>query len=286
MVIHVVKKVWLGCCKDNFRKMSLIRKRISEKEEDTAFDKLSRVFQESWEETKKDGIKEEDYIQTLRDKITKKERVVKKKKIKYCSCLFDCIWTIILLLALLFGVITYCSPVSNFLQKHFHSKIYTIDRAFRQVFIVLNPHLLDMGLDFTQICLIENPLVNETMKCPCIHYPSPIEVNSDNGNLPNVVLEDRQPVYIVHGIVPISEVYGRATLLKYEKEYGKAPSVCAQVSVGEKGPAQLDQIISEKNWEHFKNIKEPWGFMWLVEWMDGKMDRQRDKNAYILKARL
>lgn len=265
MVIHLVKEVWLGCCKDNFRKMSLIRKRISEKEEDTAFDKLSRVFQESWEEAKKDGINEEHYIQTLRDKIIKKERVVKKKKIKYCSCLFDCIWTIILMLGILLAAIIYCSPVNNFLQKHLQSKIYTIDRAFRQVFIVLHPHLLDIGLDFTQICLIENPLVNETMKCPCIRYPSPIEVNSDNGNLPEVVLENLQPMYIVRGIVPIPEVYGRATLLKYEKEYGKAPSVCTEISLGKNGPAQLDQIINEKSWKHFKNMKEPWGLMWLVK---------------------
>lgn len=245
--------------------MSLIRKRISEKEEDTAFDKLSRAFQESWEEAKKDGINEEQYIQSLRDKITKKERVVKKKKRKCCTCLFDCIWTIILLLALLVGIIAYCPPVNSFLQKHLHSKIYTIDRAFRQVFIVLHPHLLDIGLDFTRICLIENPLVNETMKCPCINYPSPIEVNSDNGNLPKVVLEDRQPVYVVRGIVPIPEVYGRVTLLKYEKEYGIAPSVCMQVSLGKNGPVQLDQIINEKSWEDLQKMNESWGFMWLVK---------------------
>ena len=236
-------------------------------------DKVSYELQATWKEASKQGMTIQSFLDLLQQHHTKKSPK-KPKKIKttaavyrYCIKCFDIIWTCVLLLILLYLIVVYIPPINKSIQTRLHDKIYSIHRWTRFAFLSLHPHLLTFGIDLTKICLIENPLVNDTQYCPCIGNRLPIDISSSfpsssssHSSIVDAISSDK--ISIIHNYLVIEEFYGRPTLLKYVSKYRQNPSACLHNVMGRTGPNVVDDIVSDNKWKIFQESQEPWGYMW------------------------
>ena len=235
-----------------------------------------------WKEADKNGITVQQFLDQLQQQCAKESvKIQKRNKItatplavcRYCIKCFDIIWTCVLLLILLYLLIVYIPPINKSIQTHLHDKIYTIHRWTRFAFLSLHPHLLTFGIDLTKICLIENPLVNDTQYCPCIGNRLPIDITSSfpssfpsssspssHSSIVDAISSDK--ISIIHNYLVIEEFYGRPTLLKYVSKYRQNPSACLHNVMGKTGPNVVDDIVSDNKWKIFQESQEPWGYMW------------------------
>ena len=230
-----------------------------------------------WKEADKNGITIQHFLDQLQQQCTRESvKIQKRSKItatpcrevcRYCIKCFDIIWTCVLLLILLYLLVVYIPPINKSIQTHLHDKIYTIHRLTRFAFLSLHPHLLTFGIDLTKICLIENPLVNDTQYCPCIGNRSPIDITSSSSSstsshssIVDAISSDK--ITIIHNYLIIEEFYGRPTLLKYVSKYRQNPSACLHNVMGKTGPNVVDDIVSDNKWKIFQESQEPWGYMW------------------------
>ena len=238
-------------------------------------DKVSYELQGTWKEASEQGMTIKSFLDLLQQHHTKRPHK-KPKKIKttaavyrYCIKCFDTMWTCVLLLILLYLLVVYIPPINKSIQTHLHDKIYSIHRWTRFAFLSLHPHLLTFGIDLTKICLIENPLVNDTQYCPCIGNRLPIDItssfpssssSSSHSSIVDAISSDK--ITIIHNYLVIEEFYGRPTLLKYVSKYHQNPSACLHNVMGKTGPNVVDDIISDNKWKIFQESQEPWGYMW------------------------
>ena len=228
----------------------------------SAADKLYNELHQKWEETKKEGMSEQAYIELLRaaSPLVKNQKVKKKKTLIRC---FDALWTVVLVVCTVVLFVYYWESYTGSISKLLHGHIYSVTRISRLAFIGIHPYLLTFGLDLTQPCLVGNPLANNTMQCPCIKYQLPIELNPATNDIPSIAFANNGLFYIVRNFIPITENYGRDTLMKYVHQYGHAPSVCLEYSENDDGPNNIDDIVSEEKWKHLMSSStESWGFMW------------------------
>lgn len=217
-------------------------------------DQLSRDLHETWKVAEREGYIRRSYIELLQRTSSGKG----KSRTFHCTKCFDCIWTIVLFLLFVVLLMIYVKPIGNTLQTHLHDKIYPIHRFMRFAFLMVHPYLQALGIDLTHICLKGNPLVNSTMYCPCIENHSSIVLSAGTS-----LVKAMSPFpSIIHNAFSVTEVYGRQTLLKYRAVYYQMPSMCMQISLGEKGPNTLDQIVNPEKWKKWERLTEPWGFMW------------------------
>ena len=231
--------------------------------------KISHELQKTWKEADKHGIAIQSFLDLLQQHHTKESKKIKTTTAvyRYCIKCFDIIWTCVLLMILLYLLIVYIPPINKSIQTHLHDKIYTIHRLTRFAFLSLHPHLLTFGIDLTKICLIENPLVNDTQYCPCIGNRSPIDITSSSSSslsshssIVDAISSDK--ITIIHNYLIIEEFYGRPTLLKYVSKYHQNPSACLHNVMGKTGPNVVDDIVSDNKWKGFQESQEPWGYMW------------------------
>jgi hypothetical protein len=229
---------------------------------ETLSDELYDEMYDKWQEAKKEGMTEKQYIQLLEsitDKDSKRSNGTNKLKSKrYTSWrLFNAIWTAVLVIAVFFGGIAYSEMFRNIIQHHLHHHLYSINRITRLAFVAVHPYLLAGGLDLTRICLMSNPLVNSSMSCPCINYPSPVELDHQTFNMiPNPL-----PVHLVRQALPITRDYGIATIIEYVTNYGHVPSSCLQASLGKNGPKSIEDFTNDNMVEMLMENGQ-WGFMW------------------------
>ena len=233
-------------------------------------EKISYELQETWKEADKHGTAIQSFLDLLQQHHTKESKKIKATAAvcRYCIKCFDIIWTCVLLLILLYLLIVYIPPINKSIQTHLHDKIYTIHRLTRFAFLSLHPHLLTFGIDLTKICLIENPLVNDTQYCPCIGNRLPIHITSSSSSsslsshssIVDAISSDK--ITIIHNYLVIEEFYGRPTLLKYVSNYHQNPSACLHNVMGKTGPNVVDDIVSDNKWKIFQESQEPWGYMW------------------------
>ena len=258
MVRLKIRCGWFGTSK---RKMLEDKKQPKEQ--------LYTELHSTWEEANKKGMTRESFNTLLKEHQPKKRRNTSTTATicQYISKCFNVIWTCILLLILLYILIAYTPPVSKALQTHLHDKVYTIYRWTRLSYLTIHPHLLSFGIDLSRICLIENPLVNETLYCPCIRNPTPVNIitssSSSSSSLPFIADKiSTDSITIIHDYLTINETYGRSTLLKYFSEHHQSPSACLHNVMGREGPSSVGDIVNDNKWKKFMEAKEPWGYMW------------------------
>ena len=233
-------------------------------------EQLYTELHSTWNEANKKGMTRESFTTLLKQHQPKKRRSSSNTATicQYISKCFDVIWTFILLLILLYILIAYTPSVSKALQTHLHDKVYSIYRWTRLSYLAMHPHLLSFGIDLSRICLIENPLVNETLYCPCIRNPTPVDIISSpslssSSSSPSIVDKmSTDNITIIHNYLTINELHGRFTLLKYFSEHHQSPSACLHNVMGKEGPSSVDDIVIDNKWKEFMEAKEPWGYMW------------------------
>ncbi len=178
---------------------------------------------------------------------------------------FDCIWTFVLLLAACLIIIALIPSIEDFLFGTLHVYLYQINRFARFGFIAMHPYLLYAGLDLTNQCLIQNPLANDTTRCPCINQPYPIDITINYTSLPEEVYNNPFNVYILRSTIPIEDKnYGRETLVKYLEIHGQTPQTSYVTIDGSNGPGRMQQLIDESTWNKLNNLNTSWDFSWLV----------------------
>ena len=178
---------------------------------------------------------------------------------------FDCIWTFVLLLVACIIIISLIPSFQNYIYGTVHVYLFQISRFARFGFIAMHPYLLYAGLDLTNQCLIQNPLANDTTRCPCINQPYPIDITINYTSLPEEVYNNPFNVYILRSTIPIEDKdYGRETLVKYLEIHGRIPQTLFVTNSGSNGPLRMQQLIDESTWNKWKHLNTSWDFSWLV----------------------
>lgn len=234
--------------------------------EDSAKDTLLNELSQSWEEAKKRKSTAEKFESSL-DKAVERNLGTKQRRKKLAVVcgpflrFFDCVWTVVLLLVALTTLIVYCQPVNSFLQTHLHSRIYHVNRVLRHSYLAVHPYLRAAGLDLTKSCLIQNPLVNESTRCPCITSQVVTELSLGEHSIQRV-LGDHDSIYIIRGVVEIGGVaYGRDTMVQYFREHGSLPPMCMQLRHHQRG-LMAASLIDDHVWQEFSTSDFPWDFSW------------------------
>ena len=174
--------------------------------------------------------------------------------------IFDCFWTCVLLLAACVSIIIFIPSLRQYLYGTAHVYAYQMNRYVRLGFIAVHPYMLYGGLDFTKQCLVQNPLANDTTKCPCIDQPYPNVIPINYSSLPEEAYNNPYNVYILKSIIPIEDKeYGRETLLEYLKIHGRIPRASFVTNSGSDGPLRMQQLIKESKWKH---LNTSWDFSW------------------------
>ena len=238
---------------------------------------LLNELRQSWEEAKESSLTVKEYECNLDSAV---ERILgsgeKKKNSKVvcgqrCSpCrtflrLFDCVWTVLLLVVSLIAVTAYCDSVNPFLQANLHSRIYHVNRALRHGYLAVHPYLQAVGLEATKDCLVQNPFVNGSMRCPCLENDVPVvvELPVQNFTIQRVLAD--YSVYVIRGGVETGGVaYGRDTIVQYFREHGFFPPICTQFRHHQQGPMVTDLVDDDNLWPKFAHSDFPWDLSWLV----------------------
>ena len=228
--------------------------------------RLVEELENLWKRVSGEGVTRKEYDRYVSNLIASRKPVAQKsKKKRICLRLFDCIWTIVLFIAGV-TVLAMISPVfKSLLYTAVHPHLYSITRVMRFAFLAVHPYLLLVGLDFTGLCVVQNPLANSTMHCPCISDPGPIIINiNQSGLLSRNVIEDETGVYVLRNAVPIEEMYGRETLVKYFNQSGELPEPCFESgSRPEDSPINYQALLNNSYWDEVKKF-DPWFHVWYV----------------------
>ena len=238
----------------------------------TAADVLVNDLHAIWSKAREGGVSSREYTARLQRALGQQQQATSKqlrpRRCGLCCCLFDCVWTVVLLLITCSILIAYWEPASFFIQRNFHGAAYGVNRVMRFAFIRASPYLDSLGLDLTKPCSCSNPFVNETNKCPCIDWNKVDEVGvvreGDRVQLPDIVLSNRHRVFLVKGAVTVEEQYGRKTLVEYTARYGALPNPCMQMvddPTGQ-GPSTPYDVVQYDIWERLSAQREPWDITW------------------------
>ena len=177
-------------------------------------------------------------------------------------CVFDCVWTLVLLVLLIILVLVLVPPLRNFLYGTVHVYAYQINRIARLSFLTLHPYLLYVGLDLTNLCLLQNPFAGDASRCPCINQPEPIEISIRQGTLPRDVLDDPYNAYILRNAIPVEKLYGRETLKEYLSIHSRLPDTCFLSQSGSEGPSRIQQLTEDSYWSNWLQGNSSWDFSW------------------------
>lgn len=207
-------------------------------------------------------ISKEEYIHDLLHSVDHNKR---KSKSAFNRCLkvFDCVWTVVLIVFVI-GCCLYFFPVLfNFISTHGHYRFYDITRWLRFAYIALQPYIL---LDLSHTCIISNPFGNNSLNCPCIEMNEPITVQHTPGTplSSDVFDSSRYYVNLIRTAVPISSDYGRNTLAQVYKTTNLLPELCSQY-VLENTNIHVNYYslgTDERYWNELQTMKELWSFSW------------------------
>ena len=238
-----------------------------------AADKLLNDLHAIWKEASGGGVSQAQYSACLQRAVeqsygTEGMKKRKRKRRSCCCLVFDCLWTVVLVLLVMGLIVAFCEPISFFLQRNLHTKVYEVNRAARFAFLRVAPYLDAIGLDFTQLCLLPNPFVNESTRCPCIKSMDVLEgrvrKEGDRRVLPSAVINSNQHIYAVREAMEVGEEYGRGTLVQYMDQYGTLPNMCVQTgdSSSGVGPYNLMDVVQERRWEELVKGGGAWDMTW------------------------
>ena len=249
--------------------MDELRQRKGKKKEESVVEsashKLIKDLDQTWKEAEAKGLKKHEYTSLILDAMKNRSSHKRKGVCKSCLRIFDCIWTIVLILTAFILIVAYVPQFNNYLSGRLHIYAYDVNRVARLSFVAIHPYLLKLGLDFTKMCLVQNPFVNDSMKCPCISHPEPIEftISPDISTLPDEVLKNRLNMYVIRNAVPIKTTFGRDTLVQYLKEFGNLPEICFHIHhLGEEGPSRPQQLTEDKYWNELMQSNKTWDYTW------------------------
>ena len=235
----------------------------------SAADALVNDLHAMWRDARAEGVSRSEYVECLRralgDSFARKRQ---KRRTRVCCCLFDCVWTVFLILVAVALLVVYCDPVNFYVQKNFHGSAYHVSRVLRFAFLRASPYLNAVGLDLTQPCARSNPFVNDSVKCPCIESLNVERVGVVKENdmvlLPDVVITDHYRVFAVTNAVTVDRVYGRESLVEYTHKHGSLPSPCMQITddPNGRGPSLPQEVVQDDVWERVTSKGGHWDLTW------------------------
>ena len=184
-----------------------------------------------------------------------------------CCCLWlKVLWVCFLLLVTFVLFVAYCKPLSFYMQKTFHTKLYHVARPLRLGILALHPYLIPLGLNPLRECIIENPLVNETEHCACYKVTKATELRLSDPVLPDYVLETPQyNVYVVRKAMQFDRPFSLDVLQDFHKHYGGNPHICMEI--GHENPDGLifyRHLFDRRQVEQAMQSSKPWTFTWYV----------------------
>ena len=152
------------------------------------------------------------------------------------------------------------------LFQFLHDKIFTIVRPMRLGLVTIMPYLKAMGLNvFDSDCLIENPLLNDTETCHCLHIKevTEIELNETHATIPACILDlPTHNVYIARKAV---EIGSDVTLEAFQdfKLTHAVPKTCLEMtSDSEEGVKFFDEFFDKEKLREYFDTNESWAFTW------------------------
>ena len=207
-------------------------------------------------------VKKEEHKESMNTSKEIPQRPRKTARRKCCGLfkyIFDCVWTIVLLLILFVAIVNTFPSVKNHITTIGHSRIYHVNRLLRLLFVYVEPYL---GIDFTQACLVLNPFANNTMQCPCMNNPDPITIQLTQQHVPkNILIDSFRNPYILKDAISIEEDYGRSTLVRLVNQTGTLPDVCYQFGTDEV-LIEYYSLTDDHYWDKLLNLKDSWEFTW------------------------
>ena len=188
-----------------------------------------------------------------------------------CVRCVKALWISVLVCVFLVGFVTYCEPASFFLSRVMHTRVYDVVRHVRLGLTIFLPLLKSTGLDFWQGCMVENPFVNITNRCPCLHRNGAIVTTLEGGGLPSELLYDPRDIIIVRnatagsnsGDTPDSTLRMLQEFYQAHREEDIA-IVCSEDSIGVGGPHRHQQLFDRNTMKRLLSEKGQWSFVWQV----------------------
>ena len=182
----------------------------------------------------------------------------------WCQRCLKLSWLLFVLCVALILLAAYCKPVGFFLSRTMQTHVYAVVRQVRLGLITFLPLLNLVGLDIWQGCVAENPFVNFTERCPCLHRTGALVAALEEGMLPARLLHNPRDVVVVR---KASESKTRFTLKMFQDFYqthgsGGIAEIHSQYSFGSGGPSRYEHVFNVNTMEKLLAEGKQWSFVW------------------------
>ena len=239
----------------------------------TSLSDLSTALSQAQRDAVADGLSEEEFAECLSTaaqqklNINLRTSVQKPNRIVTCCCLcLKLLWLCVLVCTALVLLVAFCKPVSFYVQKKVHTKLYNFARMIRLGALALLPYITPLGLDPLRECVIANPLLNGTEQCACFHVTKLTEVEFNGSVLPDYVLKSPQhSIYVIRKALHFDHPITLDLFQDFHKTRGGNPNVCMEIGdENQDGLAFYHQLFDRRQVEQAMASPEPWSFLWCV----------------------
>ena len=139
-------------------------------------------------------------------------------------------------------------------------------RSVRFAIIMVAPYLRAIGWNIlTSDCLVVNPLVNESMSCPCMYIKESVELqlNETHKTMPRDILSiPNNKVYVLRGAVKGLTNFSLDVFEQYQDEM--FPNMCFEMPEdGEIGVQVITDLFNKRKVDQYLDHPEqPWTYCW------------------------